>query len=53
MTSDQAMRASDRDRERAAEVLSDAYAVGRLDLKEFHDRAGAAYSAKTWGSCAI
>jgi hypothetical protein len=49
MTSDQAMRASDRDRERAAEVLGDAYAVGRLDLEEFHDRAGAAYSAKTWG----
>jgi hypothetical protein len=49
MTSDQAMRASDRDRERAAEVLGDAYAVGRLDLEEFHDRADAAYSAKTWG----
>ena len=49
MTSDQAMRASDHDRERAAEVLRDAYAVGRLDLEEFHDRAGAAYSAKTWG----
>ena len=49
MTSDQAMRASDRDRERAAEVLRDAYAVGCLDLEEFRDRAGAAYSAKTWG----
>ena len=49
MTSDQAMRASDRDRERAAEVLGDAYAVGRLDLEEFQDRAGAAYTAKTWG----
>jgi hypothetical protein len=49
MTSDQAMRASDRDRELAAEVLRDAYAVGRLDLEEFHDRAGAAYSARTWG----
>ena len=49
MTSDLAMRASDRDRERAAEVLGDAYAVGCLDLEEFHDRAGAAYSAKTWG----
>ena len=49
MTSDQAMRASDRDRERAAQVLRDAYAVGCLDLEEFHDRAGAAYSAKTWG----
>ena len=49
MTSDQAMRASDRDRERAAQVLRDAYAVGCLDLEEFHDRAGAAYAAKTWG----
>ena len=50
MTSDQAMRASDRrDRERAAEVPCGAYAAGRLDLEEFHDRAGAAYSAKTWG----
>ena len=49
MTSDQAMRASDGDRERAAQVLRDAYTVGCLDLEEFHDRAGAAYSAKTWG----
>jgi hypothetical protein len=49
MTSDQAMRASDRDRERATEVLCDAYAVGCLDLEEFHDRADAACTAKTWG----
>jgi hypothetical protein len=49
MTSDQAIRASDRDRERAAAVLRDAYAVGCLDLEEFHDRADAAYSARTWG----
>ena len=50
MTSDQAMRASDRrDRERAAEVPCGAYAAGCLDLEEFYDRAGAAYSAKTWG----
>jgi hypothetical protein len=49
MTSDRAMRASDHDRERAAEVLRGAYAVGCLDLEEFHDRVGAAYSAKTWG----
>jgi len=49
LTSDRAMRASDRDREGAAEVLRDAYAVGRLDLEEFHDRADAAYAAKTWG----
>jgi Domain of unknown function (DUF1707) len=49
MTSDQAMRASDHDRERAAEVLRHAYAIGCLDLEEFHDRTDAAYSAKTWG----
>ena len=49
MTSDQAMRASDHDRERAAEVLRHAYMVGCLDLEEFQDRADAAYSAKTWG----
>jgi Domain of unknown function (DUF1707) len=49
MTSDHAMRASDQDRERAAEVVRDAYAVGRLDLGEFHDRADRAYSARTWG----
>jgi hypothetical protein len=49
MVSDSAMRASDRDRERAAEVLCDAYAVGRLDLDEFHERAGGVYLAKTWG----
>jgi len=53
MTSDHAMRASDQDRERAAAVLRDAYAVGRLDLEEFHDRAGRAYSARRGESCAI
>jgi hypothetical protein len=49
MMSNRAMLASDHDRERAAEALGDAYAVGCLDLDEFHDRVGAAYSAKTWG----
>jgi hypothetical protein len=49
MTSDDAMRASDGDRERAADMLRIAYAAGRIDLEEFHDRAGAAYSATTWG----
>jgi hypothetical protein len=49
MTSDDAMRASDGDREHAADMLRDAYAVGRIDLEELHDRADAAYSAKTWG----
>ena len=49
MTSDRAIRASDRDREFAAEILRDAYAAGRLELEEFYGRTGAAYSAKTWG----
>jgi hypothetical protein len=49
MTSDEKMRASDGDREHAAEMLRNAYAAGRIDLEELHDRAGAAYSATTWG----
>ena len=49
MTSDDAMRASDGDREHAADMLRDAYAAGRIDLAELHARAGAAYSARTWG----
>jgi len=48
MTGDDAMRASDRDRELAAEVLRDAYVAGRIDLGEFHDRTDGAYSARTW-----
>jgi len=48
MTSDDAMRASNRDRELAAEVLRDAYVAGRIDLGEFHDRTDGAYSARTW-----
>jgi hypothetical protein len=43
------MRASDGDRERATEVLREAHAVGRLNLDEFLDRAGAVGSARTWG----
>jgi hypothetical protein len=49
MTSDDAMRASDRDRELAAGLLRDAYVAGRIDLDEFHDRTDGAYSARTWG----
>jgi len=49
MTSDNAMRASDRDRELAAGLLRDAYVAGRIDLDEFHDRTDGAYSARTWG----
>ena len=43
------MRASDQDREDAVAVLCDAYAAGRLNLADIRDRAGAAYSARTWG----
>jgi hypothetical protein len=49
MTSDDAMRASDRDRELAAGVLRDAYVAGRIDLEEFHDRTDGVYTARTWG----
>src|SRR5215471_5134524 len=49
MTSDDVMRASDGDREHAADMLRTAYAAGRIDLEELHDRADAAYSATTWG----
>jgi hypothetical protein len=49
MASDRWIRASDEDRESAAELLSDAYAVGRLNREELDERANAAYSAKTWG----
>jgi hypothetical protein len=49
MSGEERMRASDRDRERATEVLRDAHAAGRLNLEEFLDRAGAVGSARTWG----
>ena len=49
MTSNDAMRASDGDREHAAGMLRDAYAAGRIDLEELRGRADAAYSATTWG----
>jgi hypothetical protein len=49
MTSDRWIRASDQDRDDAAELLIEAYAVGRLSRKELDDRATAAYSAKTQG----
>lgn len=49
MTADRWVRASDQDRENAAELLSEAYAVGRLSREELDHRATAAYSAKTQG----
>jgi uncharacterized membrane protein len=47
MTGQQPIRASDQDRERAVEVLRDAYAAGCLDGGELEQRSGAAYSART------
>lgn len=49
MSSDRQMRASDQDREWAADVLGDAYAVGRLDYEEFDERSTAAFSVRTPG----
>jgi hypothetical protein len=49
MAADRAMRASDQDRESAAKLLSEAYAVGRLSREELDERAAEAYSATTWG----
>jgi hypothetical protein len=49
MAADRWIRASDQDRDNAAELLIEAYAVGRLSREELDDRATAAYSAKTGG----
>jgi hypothetical protein len=43
------IRASDLDRERAVESISDAYVVGRLSHDELEMRCAAAYAARTWG----
>lgn len=44
-----ALRASDADRERIADVLRQAAADGRLSLSELDDRVEALYAAKTYG----
>lgn len=49
MATERWIRASDQDRESAAELLGEAYALGRLTREELDERAAAAYSAKTWG----
>ncbi|HJY55130.1 MAG TPA: DUF1707 domain-containing protein [Streptosporangiaceae bacterium] len=49
MATDRAMRASDQDRESAAELLREAYVAGRLSREELDERAAAVYSATTWG----
>lgn len=49
MMNQRPIRASDQDRERTAEFLSDAYAVGCLDKDELEQRSALAYSARTLG----
>ena len=43
------MRASDDDRDRAASLLREHHAAGRLTIEEFQERLDAAYRAKTLG----
>ncbi|MFI5807733.1 DUF1707 domain-containing protein [Streptomyces sp. NPDC051561] len=47
------MRASDADRERIVEVLREAVAEGRLDMEEFDERLGAAYTSRTQGELQV
>jgi Domain of unknown function (DUF1707) len=49
MTSADAMRASDRDRERVVQALQEQVGEGRLTIAEFEERSGTAYAAKTVG----
>jgi hypothetical protein len=49
MPGDNAMRASDSDRELVVGALREAYSAGRLTLEEFDERTSSAYAAKTWG----
>lgn len=49
MSTDDAIRASDADRERAVGILGDGYASGRLTLAEFDERTTAAFTSRTWG----
>lgn len=45
---DDAIRASDHDRERVIEVLGEQTSQGRLTLTEFEDRTARVYQARTW-----
>ena len=49
MPTDDAIRASDADREHAVGILRDGYACGRLTLAEFDERTTAAFASRTWG----
>src|ERR1700759_3373338 len=49
MVDQQALRASDRDRQQVVERLRGALEDGRLTMAEYVDRMGAAYQAATYG----
>jgi len=49
MPTDDAIRASDADREHAVGMLRDGFAAGRLTLDEFDERTTAAFTSRTWG----
>jgi uncharacterized protein (DUF1800 family) len=49
MVADPRIRASDEDRDRAASLLREHHAAGRLDVDEFNERLDQAYRAKTLG----
>jgi uncharacterized protein DUF1707 len=49
MASDPRIRASDADRDRAAEALREHHALGRLSIEEFQERLDRVYEAKTLG----
>ena len=49
MPTDDAIRASDADREHAVGMLRDGYVAGRLTLAEFDERTTAAFTSRTWG----
>lgn len=46
---DDALRASDQEREQVISLLSEGTAAGRLDLDEFEERVSVAYSVRTRG----
>jgi hypothetical protein len=47
MASNPSIRASDKDRDRTAQLLSAHHAAGRLDAEEFTERLDRVYTAKT------
>src|SRR6266704_5052978 len=48
-TADPRLRASDDDRDRAATLLREHHAVGRLTAEEFNERLDKVYAARTMG----